>query len=55
MKDLEIYPNWERIAEYFENSVEELSQKPEVNGNKVLFEDLLTIETYQLWKLLKQM
>lgn len=55
MESLEIYPNWDRIAEYFENSVEELSKKKEVLDKNVLFEDLLTIETYQLWKLLKQM
>lgn len=55
MENSETFPAWNRMVEYFENSVDEISTKSVNPDNKIFYEDLLTIETYQLWKLLKKM
>ncbi|UCH88846.1 MAG: hypothetical protein JSV49_11495 [Thermoplasmata archaeon] len=54
MNEVGQFPAWERIIEYFENSSEELISKIE-SENNMSYEELLNIETYQLWKILKKM
>jgi hypothetical protein len=55
MEGFEHFPDWEEIIEYIESSHTGLGLKNMNNQGKVKYEDLLNLETYQLWKLLKKM
>jgi hypothetical protein len=54
MTDYDTFPAWEKIVEYFENSRGDPKTRIKSEGN-INYEELLNIETYQLWKLLKKM
>ena len=55
MVNLDEFPDWDGILEYFEVTSSELLTKVANENEKINYEDLLNLETYQLWKLLKKM
>jgi hypothetical protein len=55
MVAMDEFPDWARIADYFESKQSEPVLSTPVEAGKTNYEELLNIEAYQLLKLLKQL
>ena len=55
MVDLDEFPDWAKIVDYFENKHREPILSTPIEAGNVNYEELLNDEAYQLWKLLKQL